>query len=94
MREGNNVRVRICKEVEVDTEVTIGIEEIQSALAEAISDANDNPRSFSVQQFISAAWQAMNALTDEQIAMVGDANRRCVADALYTLADRFYPPES
>lgn len=33
------MRVRICKAVEVDTEVTIGIEEIQTALIEAIGEA-------------------------------------------------------
>jgi hypothetical protein len=83
------MRVRICKDVEVDTEVSIGMEEIQSALAEAINEARDNPRSFSVQQFVSACWQSLNAMTGEQIALVGPANCEHVAKALHDLADRF-----
>lgn len=79
----------ICKEVTVDTEVAIGIEEIQSALSEAIAEARDNPRQFSIQQYVSAAWQAMNAMTDAQIALVGPANCQHVANTLHKLADRF-----
>jgi hypothetical protein len=82
------MRVRICKEVEVDTEVSIGMDDIRSALAEAIEEAQANPRSFSVCQFVSACWEALNAMTDEQIALVG-ANREHVAKALHDLADRF-----
>lgn len=83
------MRVRICKEVEVDTEVSIGMEEIRSALAEAIEEAKTNPRSFSLCQFVSACWQCLNAMTDEQIALVGPANCEHVAVALHDLAERF-----
>jgi hypothetical protein len=85
------MRVRVFKEVEVDTEVSIGMEEIRSALAEAIEEAKNNPRSFSVCQFVSACWQSLNAMTDEQIELVGPANRKHVAKALRELAGRFEP---
>lgn len=69
--------------------MTIGIEEIQTALLEAIGEARDNPRSFSVQQYVSACWQALQAMTDDQIALVGPANCEHVARALHALAERF-----
>lgn len=56
-----------------------------------IEEARENPRSFSVRQFVSACWEAMNAMTDEQIELVGPANREHVAKALRELADRFEP---
>lgn len=85
------MRVRICKQIEVDTEISIGMEEIRAALAGAIEEAKDNPRSFSVCQFVSACWQALHAMTEEQIELVGPANREHVAKALRELADRFEP---
>lgn len=83
------MRVRICKEVLVDTEVTIGIEAIRTALIEAISEARDNPRSFSIQQYVSACWEALHAIPDDQIALIGPANCKCVADGMRKLAERF-----
>lgn len=83
------MRVRIFKEVEVDTEVTIGMDEIQDAISDAMREANDEPRSFSVVQFITVCWQSLNALTDEQIELVGPGNRPHVAKALQDLAKRF-----
>lgn len=83
------MKVRICKEVEIDTEVSIGMEDICGALAEAIEEAKENPRIFSVGQYVSACWQALNAMTDEQIGLLGPGNRPHVAKALRDLADRF-----
>ena len=84
------MRVRICKKVEIDTEVFVSTEDICQALQEAIDEGCNNPSERrAVQRMVTACWEVLTAMNEDQICAIGPANRPMFANALRKLADKF-----
>jgi hypothetical protein len=93
------MKVEYCQTVEVNGHATIGIEDIQMALAEAMSDvditvsrgdcATGRQKEFVIHGFANAIHQALGGITDEAIAAAKNKVRKSFADVLRKHADRW-----
>jgi hypothetical protein len=88
------VKIPFCKTVDVESEVTIDIDDITSALNDALVDAqratgNERQRVFPVLQLLNAVHECLTAITDEMIADTKPAARLTIASALRKLATRY-----
>jgi len=93
------LKVPFSKSVDVESEVSIDVEDITNALTELLSDAgnkvasgyaNDRSKAFAVGGFVSGVHQCLAAVTDEMIDCMGGSGRKVIADALRKQAARFY----
>jgi hypothetical protein len=93
------MKVEYYQTVEVNGHANIGIEEIQSAIMEAMSDvditisrgdcATGREREFVVHGFANAIYQALEGIADEAIAASKETVRKSFAEALRKHADRW-----
>ncbi len=94
------MKVEYCETVEVTGHATISVEDIQSALMEAMSDvdieisrgmATDRQKQFVINGFANAIYQCLEGIADEAIASASDTVREQFAAALRKHADRWSP---
>jgi len=92
------MKVEYCETVEVVGHATIGIEEIQSALMEAMSNvdveisrgmATDRQKKFVLNGFANAIHQSLEGITDDAIASASDQMRELFTASLRKHADRW-----
>jgi hypothetical protein len=90
------VKVPFCKTVDVQSEVTIDIDDITSALNDALgvtvdgtTTAYDHKARRRVFPVLNAVHQCLTAITDEMIADTKPAARLTIASALRKLATRY-----
>lgn len=92
--------MRITKWVDMgaEVEVEIGVDDIRCALVEAFSASNQNLEEpvniHDILRAFSNIGSFLRAFTDEQIAMLNDAQRKIIGDFLKTEAERFTPKRS
>jgi hypothetical protein len=91
------VKVEICKSVEIETEVTIDIDDITSAINDHVAECvglSEQPQRFRIRAVLTLcnAWhQTLSAITDEMIAEVEPHNRKLVFDAMTKHIERWRP---
>jgi sugar-specific transcriptional regulator TrmB len=95
------MRVAINQSVQIETEVTVTVDDITSAMQELIDEAerrkeehkagamNDRQVSFGVSQVAAAARQCLRAITDDMIYLFPVETRLSMARSLQEQADRW-----
>lgn len=76
------MKVRVCDTVEIDTEVTVTVEDIQAAILEAVEDAKEGEGRFVVHAVINTIYRALNGIDDSMIERCSLECRSLFADAL------------
>ncbi len=79
------MRVRVYKEVIVEALVSITTEQIAEAIKETIEKEGERTQAVDL---LTMCWQTIQGFTEQQVDMIGPANRPMVVSALRSLADR------
>ena len=92
------MRVQIAKEVFIEAEVPVGIDEITESLQYELNHAqtvnefegsSEHSKTFVVQQLLNSAYQCVAAINDEMIDRVSIENRELISDEV----QRFSPKD-
>lgn len=92
------MRVQIAKEVFIEAEVPVGIDEITESLQYELNHAqtvnefegsSEHSKTFVVQQLLNSAYQCVAAINDEMIDRVSIENRELISVKLSEQVDRW-----
>ncbi len=83
------MKVSFYKNVDIEGEVSVSVEDIQAALAEAFPDEDAIKQRYGVTMFVNAVYQCLLGLTDKMIESISAKNRRIIVEKLSEQADRF-----
>ncbi len=91
------MKVPVYTTVDIDTEVSVSVEDITAALNDALAEAREATREdgdgrhagFMVGQFVSAVYQCLEGLTDDMIKTITRAKRAMIAEKFVEMARWF-----
>jgi hypothetical protein len=92
------MRIKTWVELSQEVEVSIDIHDIRGALAEAFNHVTEDrpceelPRAADVARAFNEIGTFLNAVTDEQIALLKPGQRRVIGEYLAKQVPRFTPP--
>ena len=92
------VMVSICKSIDIETDVSVDVDEITCALHERLQsveerykneDQLDTGRIREILGFVNSTWQCLQAVTEKMIASTKPEQRKIIFDALTVQANRW-----
>ncbi len=88
------MRVEFCKNIQVEGEVVVTVEDIQAALREHLEEVGKRKEPRAVQRalkyFINAAYQTLSAVPGDSIERLDPSHRELIAKSLREEASRYY----